>query len=115
MVPVIPFFFVNSGLQFDVDSLFASVTAALRLPVFFLALLLVRGLPAVLYRGYLSPRETVAAGLLQATSLSFIVVAAQVGVQLHALSTASAAAFIGAGLLSVVFFPAFGLGLLRDR
>jgi Kef-type K+ transport system membrane component KefB len=111
----IPFFFVNSGLQFDVDSLFASVTAALRLPVFFLALLLVRGLPAVLYRGYLSPRETVAAGFLQATSLSFIVVAAQVGVQLHALSTASAAAFIGAGLLSVVFFPAFGLGLLRDR
>lgn len=111
----IPFFFVNSGLQFDVDSLFSSVTAALRLPVFFLALLLVRGLPAVLYRGYLSSRETVAAGFLQATSLSFIVVAAQIGVQLHALSTASAAAFIGAGVLSVVFFPAFGLGLLRDR
>jgi hypothetical protein len=43
------------------------------------------------------------------------VVAAQIGVQLHALSTASAAAFIGAGVLSVVFFPAFGLGLMRDR
>ncbi|MDQ6915743.1 MAG: cation:proton antiporter [Actinomycetota bacterium] len=111
----IPFFFVKSGLQFDVDALFGSVTSALRLPVFFVALLVVRGLPALLYRGYLGAREAVAAGFLQATSLSFVVVAAQIGVQVHALNTASAAAFIGAGLLSVVFFPAVGLGLVRDR
>jgi Kef-type K+ transport system membrane component KefB len=111
----IPFFFVNSGIQFDVDALFDSVTAALRLPVFLLALLVVRGLPALLYRGYLDGREAVAAGFLQATSLSFIVVAAQIGVQVHALTTASAAAFIGAGVLSVVLFPAAGLSLIRRR
>jgi Kef-type K+ transport system membrane component KefB len=111
----IPFFFVNSGIQFDVDALFDSVTAALRLPVFLLALLVVRGLPALLYRGYLGGREAVAAGFLQATSLSFIVVATQIGLQVHALNTASAAALIGAGLLSVVLFPAAGLSLIRRR
>jgi len=39
-------------------------------------------------------------------------VAAQLGVQLHAIDTATAAALVGAALLSVVLFPAVGLGLL---
>lgn len=109
----VPFFFVATGLQFDLGALFASAGTALRLPAFLVAILLVRSLPALLYRRVLGGRETLAAGLFQATSLSFLVVAAQVGQRLHLLTPATAAAVIGAGLLSVVIFPGAALALLR--
>jgi hypothetical protein len=52
------------------------------------------------------------AGILQATSLPFIVAATQIGLQLGVVSRASAAGLV-AGLLSVVISPALGLVLLR--
>jgi hypothetical protein len=55
----------------------------------------------------------VIAGVLQATSLPFIVAATQIGVQLGVVSRASAAALVAAGLLSVIISPALGLSLLR--
>jgi hypothetical protein len=55
----------------------------------------------------------VIAGVLQATSLPFIVAATQIGVQIGVVTKASAAALIAAGLLSVIIFPALGLSLLR--
>jgi hypothetical protein len=45
------------------------------------------------------------AGLLQATSLPFIVAASMIGVELGVISQATSAALIGAGLLSVLIFP----------
>ena len=53
------------------------------------------------------------AGILQATSLPFIVAATQIGLQLGVVSRASAAGLVAAGLLSVVISPALGLVLLR--
>ena len=76
------------------------------------ALLLVRGTPALLYRRVLDGRRTIAAALLQATSLSFIVVAVQIGITLGQVSAATGAALIGAGLLSVMLFPLLALMLL---
>jgi Kef-type K+ transport system membrane component KefB len=69
----IPFFFVTSGMLFDVGSLFSSGAALVPVPVFLLALLLARGLLAVLYRSQADTRGVLAVGLLQATSLPFIV------------------------------------------
>src|SRR5947207_10870655 len=109
----IPVFFVATGLRFDLDALFSSVSTVARVPLFLLALLLVRGLPALLYTGLIGRRNAVIAGILQATSLPFIVAATQIGVQLGVVSKASAAGLIAAGLLSVVLFPAAGLALLR--
>jgi Kef-type K+ transport system membrane component KefB len=111
----IPIFFVTSGVRFDLDALFSSAEVVLRVPVFLLALLAVRGLPALLYRGAIGTRKTVAAALLQATSLPFIVAATMIGQELGVISGASAAAFIAAGLLSVVAFPVTGLALLRPQ
>jgi hypothetical protein len=56
----------------------------------------------------------VAAALLQATSLPFIVTASQIGLILGKFSAATAAGLIAAGLLSVVVFPPIALSLLRD-
>jgi predicted Kef-type K+ transport protein len=56
-----------------------------------------------------------AAGLLQATSLSFIVPATQIGVELGKISTATAAGLVAGGVLSVLMFPALALQLIRER
>jgi hypothetical protein len=82
-------------------------------PLFLLALLLVRGLPALLYSGLIGRQKAVIAGVLQATSLPFIVAATQIGVSIGVVSKASAAGLIAAGLLSVIIFPALGPSLLR--
>jgi Kef-type K+ transport system membrane component KefB len=108
----IPFFFVTSGMQLDVRALFAGGAALALVPVFLLALLLARGVPAALYRSMVGDRSTLAAGLLQATSLPFIVAATGIGMELGVLSPAVGAAMVVAGLLSVVLFPIGALTLL---
>jgi Kef-type K+ transport system membrane component KefB len=109
----VPFFFVATGVRFDLDALFASGETIARVPIFLGALLVARGLPALVYRPLATPTQTAAAALLQATSLSFLVVAGQIGVQLELIRTATYAALVAAGLLSVLLFPLTALRLLR--
>src|SRR4051794_11522482 len=71
----IPVFFVTTGVKYDLGALLASATTVIMVPIFLAALLAVRGLPAVLYRRLLGGRKAAIAGLLQATSLPFIVAA----------------------------------------
>jgi len=111
---LIPIFFVTTGIRFDLDALRNDLSTLVLVPVFLLALLVVRGLPAVLYRNQLgSSRATVAAGLLQATSLPFIVTASMIGVDIGALTPGTGSAFVAAGLLSAILFPVISLSLLR--
>jgi Kef-type K+ transport system membrane component KefB len=109
----IPVFFVTSGLQFDLDALFGSASTVARVPLFLAALLVVRALPALVYRSTIGNRQTVVAGLLQATSLPFIVAASMIGVELGLLDAATSAGLIAAGLLSVLIFPLVALTILR--
>ena len=109
----VPFFFVASGMQLDVRALFAGGTALALVPLFLLALLLTRGLPAALYRPAVGDRGSLVAGLLQATSLPFIVAATGIGMELSILSPATGAAMVVGGLLSVVLFPLAALTILR--
>ena len=108
---LIPIFFVSSGLQFDLRSLLASPSGMVKIPVFLAALLVVRGLPAVLYVRDFGRRQAAVAGLLQATSLPFIVAATQIGIALNLLQPSTAAALVAAGLLSVVVFPTAALAV----
>jgi Kef-type K+ transport system membrane component KefB len=112
---LVPVFFVSSGVRLDLDGLLDSPSALLRVPVFLAALLVVRGVPALLYVRTMGRRPALAAGLLQATSLPFIIAASTIGVELGAVSAVTAAAMVSAGLLSVLVFPALALGVLRDR
>ena len=97
---LIPVFFVTSGLRFDLNALLDAPSALLRVPVF-------------VYRPLVGSKGSVAAGLLQATSLPFIVAAMDIGLSIHAVTQATAAAFIAAGLLSALVFPVVALGVLR--
>jgi Kef-type K+ transport system membrane component KefB len=110
---LIPVFFISSGVRLDLAGLVADPAALLRVPLFLAALLLARGVPALLYRRRLGGRTTAAAALLQATSLPFVVAATQIGVATGELSPVTATALVGAGLLSVLAFPATALALLR--
>ena len=112
---VIPVFFVASGLRFDLEALLDSPSAMARVPLFLVALLVVRAVPAALYAPAIGRRQAVAAGLLQATSLPFLVTATAIGVTLGEMQPVTAAALVSAGLLSVVVFPLVAVTLLSGR
>lgn len=112
---LIPVFFVTSGMRLDVSGLVDEPTQLLRLPVFVMVLLLARGLPALLYLRRLGPPNTVAAGLLQATSLPFLVAATQIGVLTGRMTTTTATGLVCAGLVSVLVFPAVAMALAAKR
>ena len=112
---LVPVFFVASGVKLDLTGLLAHPAALARVPLFLAALLVVRGVPALIGLRASGPRATAALGLLQATSLPFIVTATQIGVTLGKFSTVTAAALVCAGLLSVLIFPLVALGLLRGQ
>jgi Kef-type K+ transport system membrane component KefB len=109
----IPVFFVTTGVRYDLDALTADASTLLHVPIFLAALVVVRGLPALLYRSVIPRERLLVAVLMQATSLPFIVAATAVGLALDVVTPANAAALIAAGLLSVVIFPAVSLVLLR--
>lgn len=109
---LVPVFFVASGVAFDLDALLDDPATLVLVPVFLACLLLVRGLPAALYRPVTGSRGAGAAGLLQATSLPFIVAATMIGVELDAIEPGTAAAFVAAGLVSALVFPAVAAALL---
>jgi Kef-type K+ transport system membrane component KefB len=100
-------------VRFDLGALTASAPSLATVPLFLVALLAARGLPALLYRRAIGARRALVAGLLQATSLPFIVAATTIGMELGLIDPAEGAALVGAGLLSVLLLPLAGLVLLR--
>src|SRR6516225_2805748 len=112
---LVPVFFVSSGIRLDLTGLLHSPSALVRVPVFLLALLVARGVPALLGLRANGPRATLALGLLQATSLPFIVTITQIGVALGKITPVTAAALVCAGLLSVLIFRSSALTILRGE
>jgi len=109
----IPIFFVTSGVKYDLDALTSSGATIARVPIFLAALLIARGVPALLYSRLIPRRQVLIAGLMQGTSLPFIVAGTAIGQELGLISAGSSAALVAAGLLSVLIFPALSLALLR--
>jgi Kef-type K+ transport system membrane component KefB len=108
----IPVFFVASGLRLDAGALVSDSSTLLHVPVLVAAIYVIRGLPAVLYTGLLGSRRTFAAGLLQSTTLSFVLIASQIGQQLGLLGSSDVAALTAAALVSVLVNPVVALAVL---
>ncbi|HEY3880667.1 MAG TPA: cation:proton antiporter [Trebonia sp.] len=111
---LIPIFFISTGVGFQLKGLIDHPSALARLPVFLVALLVVRAVPAVFYTRAVGRRRAAAGGLLQATTLTFPIVAAAIGVETGRLTSATAAGLVTAGLLSAALFP-FLAGRLLAR
>jgi Kef-type K+ transport system membrane component KefB len=94
------------GVGFNLKDLLNHPSALAEVPLFLVALLVVRGLPALLYRRVMDTRHAAAAGLMQATTLTFVIVAAAIGSETGKLSSTTGAALVAAGLLSAALFPA---------
>jgi len=106
----IPLFFVVSGTRFDLDALLTA-GALVKVPLFLVLFLVVRGVPALLYRHDLPRRDVMALGLLQASALPLLVVITDIGVRTGRMHSENAAAMVGAGLLSVIVFPIVALAV----
>jgi Kef-type K+ transport system membrane component KefB len=112
----IPAFFITSGMAFDVDALFGSVEGALKLPLFFALFLIVRGTPALLlYRGVLDGRDRAALAFFSATQLPLVVAITVIGTETGRMVDSTAAALVGAAVLSTLCFPLAGLRLRGGR
>jgi Kef-type K+ transport system membrane component KefB len=109
----IPIFFISSGMTIDLTSI---VHSPLRLLVLLVLLLVVRGLPSLLvYRHDLKPRQRVEMTFITATSLPLLIALADIGEQDGVMLPATAAALVGAGVLSVLINPLIAVGLYRSR
>jgi Kef-type K+ transport system membrane component KefB len=109
----IPVFFVSSGMALDVRSI---AEAPARLLVFFVLLLLVRGLPAlVVYRSALAAAQRVQMMFLTATALPLLVALTEIGLRNGTMLRENAAALVGAGALSVLVFPTIAVAMERRR
>ena len=103
----IPVFFVVSGMTLDVHSI---VESPLRLLVFFVLLLLVRGLPSLLiYRRALVVGQRLQMMFITATALPLLVALAEIGLRNGTMLPENAASLVGAGVLSVIVYPAIAV------
>lgn len=113
---LIPFFFITSGMAVDVEALFGSVEDFLKLPLFLALMLLVRGLPAMLlYKKELPRNEWAPLGLLSATQLPLVVAITAIGLETGKMHATTAAALVGAAVLTVLIFPSIALAKLRKN
>ena len=107
----IPVFFVASGMGLDMRSI---VEAPGRLILFFVLLLAVRGLPTLLvYRTALPLPQRVELVFLAATALPLLVALSAIGLETGTMLPQNAAALVGAGVLSVLVFPAAAVTIHR--
>lgn len=110
----IPIFFIVSGARLDIESILANPSPLL---IFFILLLLVRGVPQFfLYRRAIpDTRQRAGFSLYVATALPIIVAVTTVQLSAGVMSSATAAALVGAGALSVLAFPLLAQVLVRKR
>ncbi|MDR5699896.1 cation:proton antiporter [Agromyces aerolatus] len=109
---LVPIFFISTGVTFDLEALVADPSTLLLIPIFIVALILVRGIPSYFAAPPGSPpRDRIATGLFGATGLPIIVAVTAIGVEHGDLTTGTAAALVAAGMCSVLIFPAVGLAI----
>jgi Kef-type K+ transport system membrane component KefB len=110
----VPFFFVTSGISFDLDAL-GSVTALLKLAMFLGLFLVVRGAPAMLlYRRALQRRQRAALAFYSATELPLVVAITTIATETGHMKTSTAAGLVGAAMLSTLVYP-FVARALQER
>jgi Kef-type K+ transport system membrane component KefB len=109
----IPLFFVVTGMRFDLDSLLDDSSTMLRVPIFLVLFLVVRGLPAlVVYRNLFAARARAGFAVIQSTALPLVVVITTIGLETEKMTPQNATALVGAAMLSVLVFPLLGFSML---
>lgn len=109
---LIPFFFVFTGISFDLDALIDNPVLLIGVPIFLIGFLLARGLPALLlYRDRLPLRDRFALGAFMATELPLVVAITTIAVDQGHMKPGTSAALVGAAVVSTAVLPMIGLKL----
>jgi Kef-type K+ transport system membrane component KefB len=109
----VPFFFVTSGIEFDLSAL-GSATALLKLAMFLCLFLVVRGTPALLlYRAALKARQRLALAFYSATELPLVVAITTLATEGGHMKSSTAAGLVGAAMLSTLIFPFVAMALQK--
>ncbi len=112
---LIPIFFIESGVTFDLSALTHRPKVLLLVPLFTALFLFTRSLPTwAFFRGVLTRVQARSLAVLSATGLPIIVVITSLGVQEHRMKPQNAAALVAAGMLSVLIYPLIGIRWLGD-
>jgi Kef-type K+ transport system membrane component KefB len=107
----VPFFFVTSGISFDLAAL-GSAEALGKLVLFFFLFLVVRGAPAMLlYRHALTFCDRAALAFYSATALPLVVAITAIAIDAGKMRPSTAAGLVGAAMLSTLIYPFVGLAL----
>ena len=101
---LVPIFFITSGMGFDIGSVFTDSKVYLRLPVFLLLFLVIRGIPAFFY-SELGFRDKLGFAFYSATCLPLVVAITEIGVRTGNMHDYTATALVGAAMVSVLTFP----------
>jgi len=113
---LVPIFFIMTGVAFDLQGLLDQPALLLLVPVVLLAMLIVRGLPAMLAAPVrASARERWSVALLGATGLPIIVAVTAIGTDEGFISTSFASVLVAGGMLSVLLLPLIGMTLRGER
>ncbi len=112
---LIPFFFITSGMAFDLDALTSSTEAALKMVLFVGLFLVVRGIPALLlYRGeFPAMRDRAALAFYCSTELPLVVAITSIAVDQGHMKSSTAAGLVGAAIISTLVFPLVAMRLRR--
>jgi len=110
----VPFFFVTSGIAFNLDAL-GSAEAIAKLALFFVLFLVVRGAPMLLlYRSEMDLRNRAALAFYSATELPLVVAITTIAVDAGHMRSSTAAGLVGAAMLSTLVYPFVGMALRKE-
>jgi Kef-type K+ transport system membrane component KefB len=111
----VPFFFVVSGMNLDIAALYSSVGAVVKMFVFFVLFFVVRGVPALLlYRKVLDRPARRALALMSSTQLPLVLAITTLARDSGNMRASTAAALVGAAVLSTIVYPVLGLRVRHD-
>jgi Kef-type K+ transport system membrane component KefB len=108
---LIPIFFIVAGMKFEVSALWSAPMAPLQIVLLLGLLVLVRGIPVLLYKNELTPEEKAPFALYSATGLPLIVIISEIGVASELMAPDRAAILVGAGMISVLLLPLLAVKL----
>lgn len=110
----IPLFFVNVGVQFDLQAFLTNSDAWVLLPILLIAAFAIKIISALVFKLSYSWKETISTGLLLSSRLSLIIAASAIGLKMNVISESTNAAIILIAALTAMFAPLGFNSLMAD-
>ncbi|WP_340121410.1 cation:proton antiporter [Methylobacter svalbardensis] len=108
---LIPIFFIVAGMKFEVSALWSAPLAPVQIALLLALMLLIRGVPLLLYKKELTPEEKLPFAFYSATGLPLIIIISEIGVSSGLMPQDRASILVSAGMISVLLFPILAVKL----